>query len=204
MQFSTQFSGQFSGQTGVRRVAASVAAAILVTGCASDPDPSPPAGVDELTIPTPSPDPDDFADRVDNPWLALEPGASTTLTGPRGQLVVSVDETPTTVDGVAVTTMVRGETSYLLAQDEKGNVWRFVEGAEPGLFMPATPRYGDGFRAAYDEGVVEERAEITALEGDTVEVTTTDPARPGADTVATYEKGTGLVRIVTSDGAFER
>jgi hypothetical protein len=199
-----QFSRQFSRRTGVRRVAACAAAAVLFTGCASDPDPSPPAGVDELTIPTPSPDPDDFTDRVDNPWLALEPGSSTTLSGLRGELVVSVDETPTTVDGVTVTTMRLGDAPYLLAQDERGNVWRFVEGAEPGLFMPATPRYGDGFRTAYDEGVVEERAEITALEGDTVEVATTDPVRPGADTRATYEKGTGLVRIVTADGSFER
>ncbi|WP_244929799.1 hypothetical protein [Nocardioides sp. W7] len=191
-------------QTGVRRLAASVATALLLTGCASDPDPSPPAGVDELTIPTPSPDPDDFVARVDNPWLALEPGTSTTLTGPRGELVLAVDEAPTTLGGVSVTSLRVGDASYLLAQDDEGNVWRFVEGAEPGLFVPATPRFGDGYRTAYDEGVVEERAEITALEGDTVEITTSDPARPGADTVATYEKGTGLVRIVTATGTYER
>ncbi len=102
---------------------------------------------------------------------------------------MAVDETPTTVDGVTVTTMRLGDAPYLLAQDEKGNVWRFVEGAEPGLFMPATPRYGDGFRTAYDEGVPEERAEITALDGDTVEVATTDPACPGADTSGDVREG---------------
>ncbi|SDC10246.1 hypothetical protein [Nocardioides lianchengensis] len=191
-------------QRRVRRAAVTVAAAVLLTGCASDPEASPPAGVDELTIPTPSPDPDDFVDRIDNPWLALGPGESTTLTGPTGDLVLAVGDETTTVGGVAVTTMTLGDTSYLLAQDDDGNVWRFLEEGEAGLFMAATPRYGDGYRTAYDEGVVEERAEVTELEGDTLEIATIDPARPGEHTVATYENGTGLVRIETGAGVFER
>ena len=39
---------------------------------------SPPTGVDELVIPTPSPDPADFVAVVDNPWLPLEPGRTWT------------------------------------------------------------------------------------------------------------------------------
>jgi hypothetical protein len=139
---------------------------------------------------------------IDNPWLALESGI--TLTGPTGELTAELGDQPVEVDGVPTTQVTLGATSYLLAQDDDGNVWRFVEGAEPGLFMAATPRYGDGYRTAYDEGVFEERATVTDLEDDTVEITTTDPARPGADTIATYEKGTGLVRLENAEGVFER
>jgi hypothetical protein len=191
----------------VRRAAVLALAASLVgsaTGCASDPQASPPTGVDELTIPTPSPDPDDFVGEIDNPWLALEPGETSTLTGASGELTLSVGTQPTVLDGVDVTTLAVGDASYLLAQDRDGNVWRFVEGGEPGLFMAAAPRYGDGYYTAYAEGVVEERAEVTALEDDSVEVTTTDPADPAAGTVATYEKGVGLVRLETAADVFER
>lgn len=206
---------------GVRRAAAAVVLTTGLGGCAYPGEPSPPAGVDELTIPTPSPDPDDFVAEVDNPWLALTPGRSLTLSGPTGSYTVRVGEETETVDGVTVTSVQPSSstTSYdgdrevgvtglftplLLAQDADGNVWQFVEGAEPGLFMAATPRYGDGYRTAYEPDVIEERAEVTRLEGDTVEITTTDPARPGADTVATYEKGVGLVRLETGEGVFER
>jgi hypothetical protein len=190
---------------GVRRAAVAVLLAMSVTACAGEPEVSPSAGVDELTIPTPSPDPDDFVETVDNPWLSLGAGESVTLAGSAGDLVALVGDEPTTLQGVAVTTWTVGETAYLLAQDRAGNVWRFLEdGGEPGLFMAATPRYGDGYRTAYDEGTFEERATVTDLDDDLVEITTTDPARPGADTVATYEKGTGLVRFETGTGAYER
>lgn len=188
----------------VRRAAAVLLTAGLLAGCASDPDPSPPSGVDELTIPTPSPDPDDFVEGIDNPWLALNPGVGVRLSGPTGEIEVEADAEPTTLEGVPVTAVRVGDQTLFLAQDRDGNVWRFEEGAEPGLFMAATPRYGDGYRTVYDEGVVEERAEVTALKDDRVEITTTDPANPGADTVATYEKGVGIVYLETAAGVFER
>ena len=55
------------------------------------------------------------------------------------------------------------------AQDRHGNVWWFgregvwragEDGAEAGLAMPATPRVGDGWRAAYDAGVVDVRTTV--------------------------------------------
>ncbi len=51
-----------------------LAALTVLTGCGSASVSSPPSGVDELVIPTPSPDPDDFVAAVDNPWFPLEPG----------------------------------------------------------------------------------------------------------------------------------
>ena len=68
-----------------RYVALVVGLVLGAGGCgAASPD-SPPSGIDELVIPTPSPDPADFVRGVDNPWLALEPGAtwSYTVTGAR-------------------------------------------------------------------------------------------------------------------------
>ena len=48
---------------------------LLVAGCGSAPQKSPPTGVDGLRIPTPSADPDDFVEGIDNPYLPLEPGS---------------------------------------------------------------------------------------------------------------------------------
>ena len=59
-------------------VALALMAALGVGGCGDASPESPPSGVDELVVPTPSPDPADFVTGVDNPWLPLAPGASWT------------------------------------------------------------------------------------------------------------------------------
>src|SRR6478752_9663993 len=60
---------------GVRRaLVALVVLPLALTGCGSASVSSPPSGVDELVIPTPTPAPDDFVGTVDNPWLPLAPG----------------------------------------------------------------------------------------------------------------------------------
>ncbi len=53
------------------------AAVLLLAGCGSAgaPGTTAPAGVDGLEIPTPSPDPRDFVERIDNPYLPLVPGS---------------------------------------------------------------------------------------------------------------------------------
>src|SRR5688500_14878321 len=86
-------------------------AALVLSGCGSASEPSPPSGVDQLVIPTPSVDPDDFVARVDNPWLPLASGAEWTyeLSGEQtGTVTVSVSDGPV-VAGVASTTV---ETSW--------------------------------------------------------------------------------------------
>src|SRR6476659_2633074 len=88
--------------TGVRRgLAAAPALAVVVlgqrlaSGCAGGPPTVPPSGVDELTIPTPFPQPDDFVDRVDNPWFPLRPGTTWTYreTGDAGARPVAATYT---------------------------------------------------------------------------------------------------------------
>ncbi len=164
-----------------------VACSLALTGCGSASEPSPPTGVDELVIPTPSLDPDDFVGRIDNQWLPLIPGSTwryrTSADGEHGTVTVTVLDETREVQGVAATTVrtevvdPRGraadETNWF-AQDEDGNVWHVgaegtweagVDGAQAGLAMPAHPRVGDGFRTEYAPGVAEDHAMVVSLDG---------------------------------------
>lgn len=171
-------------QASVRRVVGAAACVLLLSGCGSASEQSPPAGVDELVIPTPSPRPADFVARIDNPWLPLSPGRSWTYDvgtpgAPAGG-TREVDVLPGSVGvaGVATTAVrdaltdaggsVSSHTDYY-AQDSRGNVWWFgrsgqwragESGARAGLAMAAAPRAGDGYRLGYLPGQVEDHAEV--------------------------------------------
>ncbi len=214
----------------VRRAGGYLALAVLAlgaAGCGTASPQSPPTGIDELVVPTPSPDPADFVRRVDNPWLALAPGRTWRyrVTGQvEGTLVVTVEDTTYDVAGVATTPVRRSEPTGqevvdYYAQDRSGNVWWFgrdgewlagQDGAEAGLAMPATPRLGDGWRAAYDAGVVDVRATVA-----TTDQTVTTPAGRyehllGIDLLSAldqdasrrvfYERGVGMVEDVSTTG----
>ena len=112
-------------------------AASLLTGCAADPPTVSPSGVDLLEIPTPTPDPDDFVDTVDNPWLPLLPGAEWVYETSDGRrITVSVAAGHRDVAGVTTTEVhevVRDRDGDLeqehvdwFAQDEAGNVWHLA------------------------------------------------------------------------------
>lgn len=196
-------------------------------GCGTASDPSPPSGVDQLAIPTPSPDPDDFVATVDNPWLPLEPGRTWVYEvepawgeQDESRLEVSVEAGPQ-IAGVATTALVRESDAETVvdwyAQDRAGNVWWFGregewqagEDAEAGLAMPAVPRVGDGFRTAYADGVVEQVATVLADDG-----SVTVPAGTFADVLIlevdgapllgtheqSYARGVGLVADETTSG----
>jgi hypothetical protein len=194
-------------------------AAASLTGCGTASDPSPPTGVDQLVVPTPSPDPDDYVAGVDNVWLPLPAGRTWTyqVVDPRGthRLVVTVADGPE-VAGVATTARVateRGEaTTDWFAQDAAGNVWWFgregewqagSDGAEAGLAMPAHPRVGDGFRTAYRSDVVEDVATVLAVDGsvtvpagsydDLVVTRETTDLDPLGDRELSWARGVGLV-----------
>lgn len=121
-----------------RRLLAVAATAGLLAGCASGPGASPPTGVDGLQVPTPSPDPADFVERIDNPLLPLVPGNEWVYESSEGETTtVRVTDRTREVAGVATTVVrdvVTDETGETIertfdwfAQDRAGNVWYFGE-----------------------------------------------------------------------------
>ena len=216
------------------RLGVLAAAVLLLSGCASGAGTAPPTGVDGLVIPTPSPDPADFVDAIDNPWLPLAAGSEWVYeSGDGGTVTVTVTNETREVAGVTTTvvrevvTDARGDvvekTSDWLAQDRDGNVWFFgtsgsweagVDGAEAGLVMPAEPRLGDGYRQAYDEGEVEARAEVVALDGsatvpsgdydDLLVIEESTPLDPGVAERTYYARGLGPVLEETVSGGSGR
>jgi len=207
-----------------------LAAVLGLSGCGTASEPSPPSGVDELAIPTPSVDPDDFVARIDNPWLPLASGATWTyrVTGSTtgvssGTQTVTVRDQAEDVAGVSATAVdtsgPAGDVTDYYAQDRSGNVWWLGregvwragdDGAEAGLAMPRHPRVGDGWRTALLSGVVEDRASVAALDGSVsvpagtfdnlVELETSSPLTPELGTLESYARGVGLVRTVSTSG----
>ena len=176
-----------------RRVVLAASLAVL-TGCSAAGEANPekigPRGVDELTIPTPSPAPQDFVETIDNPYLPLKPGRVWTYDvsgSAASRLEVTVQDRASTVAGVRCTvvhsraTASGGATVWekylLLAQDTRGNVWTFGEygdrswgagaqDARAGLYMPANPRVGDGYLEEDAPGIAEDRTTVLALDGE--------------------------------------
>lgn len=188
----------------------SVVLLVAVTGCASGPEQIGPTGVDQLTIPTPSPDPEDFVDRIDNPLLPLTPGSrwSYRVTGAEGvsRVSVAVTSAPRQVAGVATTTVTTterggggralGASSAWFAQDRDGNVWLFAErapgrewaagvgGAQAGLAMPAAPRVGDAYEQQSAPGVAEDTVTVLSV----AETLTPGVAGPGTGLLLTEQR----------------
>ncbi|HEY2878021.1 hypothetical protein [Nocardioides sp.] len=130
------------------RAAATLAALTLgpavLTGCGASPAPLGPAGIDGLTIPTPSPSPADFAGHTENPLFPLRSGTrwlyrQYTPTGFRAVVATVLPEQrdiagiPTT--GVRWQVRVRGHERTALvrwyAVDTAGNVWWFGQQVRP-------------------------------------------------------------------------
>jgi len=111
---------------------------IALAGCGASPAELGPTGVDELTIPTPSPDPADFTGNAQNPWFPLEPGTSWTYRRytPYGEQPVlatvllhrrTIAGIPTTAVRWSVKAGGRERTVLLrwYAVDRAGDVWWF-------------------------------------------------------------------------------
>ncbi len=209
----------------VRRLAA-VLPLLALAGCAGLGQPAAydQPGINGLVIPTPSADPADFVDVVDNPWLALEPGTTThyEVTTPASsyEVVVLADTTEIaglTATGVRTVTDIDGEatdeTRYY-AQDVDGNVWLVgvdaavpvggsswragEDGAEAGLAMPAQQRLGDGWVTYEVPSAPEASRKVEDLSREMVQML--DEA--DATTRSTYEKGVGLVGVEDLDAGW--
>lgn len=188
-------------------LAAGLAAVAVLgaSGCSSFSDPSPSTGVDELVVPTPSADPSDFVDVIDNPWFVLDDAA---YADGSGALVERTVAAGPDVAGVPTTAVTLGDATDLFAQDARGNVWWFghdgpdggwragSDDAQAGLVVPAEPRRGDGFRQAEvpDEDL---RAEVLEVEDDTMVIGVVDGAEI---TRTTYTRGIGLELVETDTG----
>jgi hypothetical protein len=119
-------------------------------------------------------------------------------------------------------------TTDWYSQDRRGNVWYFgeqtagldahgrvtttsgtwragVDGARPGIFMPAHPRRGQGYRQELAKGVAEDRFEVVAVLHETV-VSTKEwtPLEPGTVDHKLYIRGVGTVLELTVKGGDER
>jgi hypothetical protein len=158
--------------------------AALAAGCGSSKTRSPSSLAPIHGHYSPSVDPADFVDRIDNRYWPLEPGTTFHYTGMRGPTPQTDDELVThqkkRIFGISCT-VVRDTVSEhgraiertldFYAQDKHGNVWylgedaferqhgRFVkasdswrsgvDGAKPGIIMPAHPHPGDRYRQEY-------------------------------------------------------
>jgi hypothetical protein len=201
-----------------------------VAACSSSSSTSPPTGIDQLVVPTPSPRPADFVTGVDNAWLMWAPGATTTWDSAGGEVTQQVSASPTPVAGLGATTLTTtapdGTTTVdHFAQDRSGNVWWLGregewtagrDGAQAGLWMPAAPRTGDGFRTGLAPGTSEDVAEVVLAPpadagsaydaenlqdgsaGDEVVVEVRTDLAPLRREVRTYVEGTGLTTYVVS------
>lgn len=135
-------------------------------------------------------------------------------------------------DTVTKNGRVAEDTYDYFAQDDQGNVWYFgeatretspsgktstkgswqagVNGALPGLIMPADPKPGQPYRQEYAPGEAEDMGQVVARGGETVKV----PAGTFTDCVKTrewskiergtenkwYAKGVGFVRSQSPSG----
>jgi hypothetical protein len=203
-----------------RMIVAIAFTAMASSGCAADPPGIGTSGVDRLVIPTPAPDPNDFVDRIDNPWLPFTPGSSWTYDTARPGVTVTVTvlDRAAPIAGLTATVVAEtggpgGRRTRWYAQDRAGNVWLLgeagrwkagVAGAEAGIAMLAEPRVGDGYLQQHAPGVTRTRATVT-------EVPAPDRDGPGAELVVaetdlvtdtsstgSYTRGVGLVGVVGS------
>lgn len=182
------------------------------------------------------PKPSDFSARVDNPWFPLRPGSSYVYRGVKAghaaRDVLTVTRSTETVDGV--TCVVVDHRLYLggqlndhstawYAQDAQGNVWDFgetgsfkagVDGAKPGIYMPAHPRVGEVGQQEFYKGQAEDHFQVLSLHA-TVKVPYTSshqallikewsPLEPGLVDHKLYLRGIGTVLEQNASGSNER
>jgi hypothetical protein len=139
-------------------------------------------------------------------------------------------------DTVTLDGEVIEDTFDWFAQDADGAVWYFgeetyeyedgeivstegaweagVDGAQPGIVMPAQPRVGDSYRQEYYEGEAEDAAEVLSVtESATVPVGTYDdvlmtedvnPLEPDVVEHKYYARGVGPILTVQVQGGSDR
>jgi hypothetical protein len=186
------------------RVIPTLVAVALIPACGGDDDAA-------------APDPANFVDVIDNPYLPWVVGSRWVYEGevdgePERVEVVVTDQHKTILgieatvvrDSVYTGDELTEDTFDWYAQDQDGTVWYLgedtkeyengevvstagsweagVDGAEPGIVMPAHPTVGHAYRQEYYAGEAEDMAEIIEV-GGTVDV----PAGQYEDLVTTKD-----------------
>lgn len=134
---------------------------LLVAACGGAPVEIGPQGVDGLEIPTPSPDPADFVDTIDNVYLPMARGSEWVYESDGGPVTVTITvaDEKRVVAGIAATVVrevvtgadgqVVQEREEWVAQDREGNVWR-LGGAATSYDDRGRPEVSGSWEAGVD------------------------------------------------------
>jgi hypothetical protein len=118
-------------------------------------------------------------------------------------------------------------TTDWYAQDRRGRVWYFgedtreldrhgrttstegswrtgVDGARPGIIMPARPRAGQTFRQEHYPGHAEDRFRVLSRHGGVLRTAEWTPLEPGVRDRKWYRRGVGLIKEKTIRGGDEQ
>ena len=158
--------------------------------------------------------------------------SSSTFDGPGEKASLPRGNEPVRLDPADFTTRI----DHWYAQDAEGNIWYLgedtteyedgelkdtegsweagVDGARPGILLPADPKVGMTYRQEYYEGEAEDAAEVLSLDetanvpyGDFDHVLMTrdyTPLTPDLVEQKFYARGVGLVLAVTVSGGSDR
>src|ERR671916_442109 len=111
-------------------------------------------------------DPKDFTTRIDNPYWPMDPGTrwtyrETDQEGAQLKVVVTVsDQTKKIANGVTARVVRDTVTENGKLITKAGSFEAGVDGAQPGIVMPADPQDGMQYRQEYYKGEAEDNGEV--------------------------------------------
>jgi hypothetical protein len=153
--------------------------------------------------------------------------SSETLTVTHGTKTIAGVRCVTVHDRLFIHGKLAERTTDWYAQDTAGNVWYYgedtaeldatgkvtstegtwrtgVNGARPGIYMPAHPRVGQTGRQEYYKGHAEDHFKVLKVGRRTLLTQETTPLEPGVVDHKTYKRGVGTVLEQTVKGGDER
>ena len=192
-----------------------VAAAALLAGCGGDDEEALPQGGDRVEI-----DPSRFSAEIDNPYWPMAPGTVWIYRAGEQRVEVRVTNRTRSVMGVETRVVhdvvtengVPVEDTF---EDGKpaghAGAWEAgVDGALPGVVVPAEPEVGMSYRQEYDAGEAEDRATVLSVDAtasvpygeftEALQTEDTTPLEPGIVEHKFYARDVGPVLAVKVKG----
>ena len=189
-------------------------------------------------------DPADFSADIDNPYWPMRPGNKWIYREGNARVEVTVTDKTRKIVGIDARVVhdvliedgkVKEDTFDWYAQDASGNIWYMgentkefggrkvntegswqagVDGAQPGVLLPAEPKVGLSYRQEYYKGEAEDLAEVLSVDArarvpvgsfeqllQTKEYT---PLEPDVVEHKFYAKGVGPILAITVSGGSDR